>query len=80
MSVCFWLFVNDLSSSIARRLRRFGGKLLYALSTTDIGVVITPLLQPLVRVQPFLFAISFHGLSNIVPVCCAVPGLDDVAV
>ena len=75
-----WLLVNDLSSSIARILRSFFGKLLYLSLISDIGVVITPPLQLLVRVQSFLFAISFNGLNTIVLVSCHVPGPDDVSV
>ena len=79
MSVCFSLSVNDLSSSIVRRLRRFFGKLLYALLTTDVGVVIIPRLQLPVKEQSFPCTIFFHGLPTIVPNCCAVPGSDDVS-
>jgi hypothetical protein len=77
-SSCLWLGVNDLHFSNVSRVRQPFGTLLYALSTTDIGVVMTLLLQLLVKEQSFPSAISFHGLNNIALVCCAESGPDDV--
>jgi hypothetical protein len=77
-SPCLWLGVNDLHFSNVSRVRQPFGTLLYALSTTDIGVVMTLLLQLLVKEQSFPSAISFHGLNNIALVCCAESGPDDV--
>ena len=76
-----WLLVNDLSSSIARILRSFFGKLLYVSLISDIGVVITPPLQLLVKYShSYLLYLSMGFLITIVLVSCHVPGPDDVSV